>query len=372
MIKSFKYTVVKEWSFSETEFNNINLIVGVSGAGKSRFLNALFNLSSTVVTGQMPTIVGAGGFFLGKLHIVIEVGKYKYDWSYNGIIASNNKGIITECITRKSINNNSKLEVLVERTSESFKFLGKTLPKLPRDTPSVNLLKEENILSPLYEVFARVKRRSFDREGLQDTINMQNIPKNIKIKNINDLLPYKSVSAKMYLLKKFRPELYSIATKYFKDIFPTIEKMEVKEMLSPFPNNIAPLFSIKEKGVTKWIGLNELSSGMQKVLLIITDILTLPDGSIYMIDEYENSLGVNAINFLPDFLAEHGGNNQYFITTHHPHLINNMPVEYWYLFNRQGSTVNITSGIDLKKQYGISKQKALTQLINDPQYLATN
>ena len=106
----------------------------------------------------------------------------------------------------------------------------------------------------------------------------------------------------------------------------------------------------------------------KKVLLIITDILTLPKGSIYLIDEYENSLGINAIDFLPSFLIDNGGNNQFFITTHHPYLINSMPIKHWRVFNRTGSSVSIKDGRDLEGKFGKSKQKAFIQLINDPFY----
>ncbi len=107
---------------------------------------------------------------------------------------------------------------------------------------------------------------------------------------------------------------------------------------------------------------------MQKVLLIITDILTLPAGSIYIIDEYENSLGVNAIDFLPQFLMDHGESVQFIITTHHPYLINNMPINSWRIFHRVGSVVSIKQGSEFQQKFGVSKQQAFIQLLNDPFY----
>ena len=109
---------------------------------------------------------------------------------------------------------------------------------------------------------------------------------------------------------------------------------------------------------------------MQKVLLLLTDITTLIDNSIYMIDEYENSLGVNAIDFLPDFLAEYSGSNQFLITTHHPYLINNMPINNWRIFHQTGSDVIIKDGAEIAERYGKSKQQAFIQLLNDPYYSA--
>ena len=121
--------------------------------------------------------------------------------------------------------------------------------------------------------------------------------------------------------------------------------------------------------IKEWIPFFEWSSGMKKVLLIITDILTLPDNSFYTIDEYENSLGQNAIGFLPDFIDSYGGNTQFFITSHHPVLISNMPMENWYVLNREGSRVRIKRGDKYIDKFGISKQSAFTQLTNDPFFI---
>jgi predicted ATPase len=107
---------------------------------------------------------------------------------------------------------------------------------------------------------------------------------------------------------------------------------------------------------------------MQKVLLIITDVVTLPGGAIYLIDEYENSLGINAINFLPSFLDEQRGDNQVVVTSHHPYLINAIPIDNWYVFNRIGTNVRIKRGTELAEKYGRSKQTLFNQLLNDPFY----
>jgi len=100
----------------------------------------------------------------------------------------------------------------------------------------------------------------------------------------------------------------------------------------------------------------------------MVDMFTLPDKTIYMIDEYENSLGINAINFLPEFLDDHGGDRQFILTTHHPYLINKVPISNWLVFSRKGSKVTIRQGDELKAKYSSSAQEAFTQLINDPAY----
>ena len=84
----------------------------------------------------------------------------------------------------------------------------------------------------------------------------------------------------------------------------------------------APVFCIKEKEITNWISVNDISSGMQKIFLLILDLFLMKDSGILLIDEYENSLGINAINFLPDLIYTISEKCQFIITSHHPYIIN--------------------------------------------------
>jgi len=129
-----------------------------------------------------------------------------------------------------------------------------------------------------------------------------------------------------------------------------------------------PIVLLKERGIKEPVTLSEISSGMQKVLLIITDVLTWPEDMLYMIDEYDNSLGTNAIDFLHSFLADYGGGRQFIVTTHHPLLINAIPLADWFVFHRKGLNITVTRGHELESRYGRSKQQTFTQLINDPLY----
>jgi len=126
--------------------------------------------------------------------------------------------------------------------------------------------------------------------------------------------------------------------------------------------------TFKERKVDQPYMLSDLSSGMQKVLLIIADVLLAKKHSVIMFDEYENSLGVNAIDFFPDLIADFGDELQFFVTSHHPYLINNMPISTWQVFHREGAEVTVRSGEILRGLYGESTQQAFIQLINDPFY----
>ena len=371
MITSYEFIGApnEPWHFSPANFGRINLLVGASSSGKTRFLNTLFNFSGSIAKGSP--------FRAGKWNIEVLSGSNRYQWHYDGGEKQGTKNVIQREIL-KLYDSKGNERIIIDRTPEQFKFLDNVLPKLQSDVPSVTLLKEEPLIQPLHHVFSHMQRRTFHDAGLSDAIALQNVPQEIinRLKEHSNLEQIWSqefaVSAKIFLLEKFYPSIYQEALKFFIEVFPFIQEGKIRFVAgshSPLPTGEQlPVFTIKEKGVERWIPLAELSSGMQKVFLIITDILTLPGDSIYIIDEYENSLGINAIDFLPSFLIDHAGNNQFFITTHHPYLINNMPMKTWRIFTRQGSNVQIRLGEDFEARFGRSKQKAFIQLINDPIY----
>jgi predicted ATPase len=220
-------------------------------------------------------------------------------------------------------------------------------------------------------------RRNFFGEDLSNAISMQGTPhaiikKIIKSKKINDLFGnIITLNTLMFILEKYFPDKFKIIVDQFRMVFPKIESMHTKSASEHFNfQHIgdATILLLKEQGVKSPIPLSEISSGMQKVLLILTDVIVAPKDSLYLIDEYENSLGVNAINFLPGFLTEFGEGKQFMLTTHHPMLINAIPVSSWFVFNRNGTHITIKYGNELVEKYGKSKQQRFTQLLNDPFY----
>ena len=249
---------------------------------------------------------------------------------------------------------------------------------MPKDSPAIYLLREEEAIEPLHFVFAHMLRRSFSEMSLTQTMAYAAITEDVRVamksKRVLEVMYQRefTVSVKLYFLRElFRP-LYDEVVRFYRSIFPSIERCELTDMRTigasaAYPERV-PVFAIKEKFVDRLISIHELSSGMQKVLLIITDMVSLPEGSTYVIDEYENSLGVNAINFLPTFLADHGAGKQFIISTHHPYLINNIPVKFWRVFHRRGSEVLIKNGSYYEDKFSKSKQQAFIQLINDQFY----
>lgn len=355
------------WCFPTIQLRLVNLFVGATGSGKSRLLNSLINVASFIHKNS--------AFKAGDWVIVFSVGEIKYQWKFESRQSGDLNEVIFDqlCVVGADGNTN----VLYERTPNDFIFNNQKLPKLPRDSTGIFLLKDEDAIAPVHAAFAKIFRRSFFGSDLQDACSITNLPRGVTEKKKTKLdvhdesVWHLPVGAKLYLLREKNKDKFLSLVDQYKAVFPSIEHVDFTDgtkILNIQSHGLVPVLTVKEKGVARPVMLHELSSGMQKVLLILTDVILMEKGSVYVIDEYENSLGINAINFLPGFLSDFGGESQFIITSHHPYLINHMPVANWHVFHRTGSKVAIESGEVLVSKYGMSKQEAFIQLINDPLY----
>ena len=368
-IMSYLYKDVDEtkWKYSKIDFGKINLLVGGTASGKSRLLNTIFSLGRFAVTKE---------FKSGSWDVTFEQGANSYRWILESRTSDEGNIVVVDKIYDVT---QSREVQIVDRDQSKFYFNNKELPKLSKDETSVKLLMEEELIAPIYSGFASIRKRNFDLDALSMSCRIEAIPlqlikdiekkKDIKIVRHHDL----SINAVMYLLQNYFPAYYSEICNYYKSVFPFIIDISVQHISQlndkiEIPGKV-PVFCIKERNVNEWISLDQLSSGMKKVLLILTDIYLLPEGGIYLIDEYENSLGINAIEFLPTFLLDLEKNIQFFITSHHPYIINKIPVNNWYVFHRNGSEIIIKYGDELISRLGKSKQAAFIKLINDPFYI---
>ena len=356
----FKDLIKPGWKFDKIYLGKMNLIVGQSAVGKTRFLNTIVNFGKYVIDEAK---INSGYWFIKFNH-----ENHIYEWE---IEAKDHKVLNEKLIIYKQ---NEKHEI-ISRSEGIITFEGNKLPKLNANMLSVNLIKEEEIIKPVFNAFSRIYRRNFFGPdlGMQSGFAEYTPILNEELSNNPNSFSNSPINVRLFFLKENKKELYEYLVDYYKGIFPFVNKMEFKDFreISKLFNtpNFMPIMCFWEGQNNDYIPLYELSTGMQKVMLILTDITSMPEDSIYLIDEYENSLGENAINFFPEFLIQLNKNNQYLVTSHHPYLINAIPVEQWQVFNRRGQDVKILNGKDLKEKYGKSKQKAFTQLINDEFYL---
>jgi hypothetical protein len=269
--------------------------------------------------------------------------------------------------------------IIFERRNGKITWNNKEMPKLSSDKTCFSLLEDDEINS-LYMNMKRIIARRFSGDELNKNFQPGTIvstapdnPAPPHIKTMGDLAVEPiDFHNKMHILQKMQPDGYKEVVGLIRSAFPFIEDASLQPVTQIMPNFQGALhtqvFCIKERNIGKWISCHDISSGMQKLFLLILDTFLLQDSGILLIDEYENSLGISAINFLPDLIDSISRNCQFIITSHHPYIINRIPIDSWKVFHRNGLDVHITDGTQLKEKYAQSSQDYFIQLINDPLY----
>ena len=352
------------WSLQRCEFRPyVNLIVGASGVGKTKLLNGLFNVGMFAAQDSM---LGPG-----TISTSFVIDETQYEWNLVIVRAKSGQSSIAKEVLRSTAG-----EVLIERDEIKTWFNGEPMPRLPSDRSALRILREEDAIRPIVNGFASIRRRSFAGDELDRARAIQPIAPNIieacragaKISSL--YATTLSLSGVVRILSEFYKDDYRLLMEQFKRVFPTVEDIRIVEAQNIGLGTIgsAPLLLMKEHGVANATPIMEWSAGMLKVLLLVADVVTQPRPSIYMIDEYENSLGVNAIDFFPGLINELGEGVQFFITSHHPMLINAIPINDWVVLGRSGCNVRALYGGLLKERYGVSHHEQYVKLLNDPFY----
>ena len=144
----------RNWHFDSLSFNDkLTLLVGASGVGKTQILNAIKKLKR----------IAKGESFNGlKWSVVFEtIDEEEYVWS--GEFGSRNEIQLDDIASEKKDKYaflQEKLwkedNLLIDRSPETIFFNGNQIVKLPSEQSVVALLKEEPVVSPVFDGFAKI------------------------------------------------------------------------------------------------------------------------------------------------------------------------------------------------------------------------
>ena len=350
------------WNAKNIQFNPmLTLLVGASGVGKTKILNGIYALKQiawgwsyyglewkTEFEQNGREYVWEGAFEAAK-----DVNQAYFEEKYEGY------NIVREVITDNG-------EVLVKRTSQSIFYKGQELVKLDNTKSVVELLKKESAIEPIYL-------------GFQQCYDMETTDSQMQISPIVDVSKRNALSfgliralrmfspiERLYLLFENKLKEFDIICQKFQNIFPTVEKLDFA-LVKASNDKIFPMLRIKERNVSAWIEQTSISSGMMRTLLQIITLVLANDGDVIMIDEFENGLGVNCINELADLIMEPEADIQVVMTSHHPYIINAIPVKDWKILTRNGSDVHVHTAEELHIGEH-SKHEAFMQLLRTREY----
>lgn len=340
------------WKLVDTDFHpHLNLLVGASGVGKTKILNALKTAISTAKGTRFNVL------FDTKWQLNFDLDNDTHcEWSIEFAAKNGDKnGSEMPLIANESLVINK--ETIFKRDKNATYFKGKPTLNLNREESLINVLQDETPVNDIHTAFVNhsdtltsVRHFNNDYNQLAEfftktlgelAANYTNIE---DIRNSNQQIWTKLASLYLVDIQAFS-QLKSI----FIDVFPSVKDIKFDVAY----DERYTIFFIKEKGVKKWISQDEISAGMFKTFIELGRIYLSPDNSLILIDEFENSLGVNCIDAVTESIVNSSRNNQFIITSHHPYIINNIPVKNWKIVSREGGLVHTHEA----SEFGIGKSR---------------
>jgi AAA15 family ATPase/GTPase len=360
-------------------FPDLNLLVGISGAGKTSILKAISNLKR-ITNGASINGVKWDVEFLTNDHVryhwlgEFEVRKARSLIKIEEDEVNSNDGENKVSIIRETLLKDQ--EVLIARKQEVIEFKHSKTPKLPSYLSCIELFNQEEDVFPVRQEFNKMIFNPLKFNISYSAVDK--ILENDEYAKYNSLSELQSsqlpISDKLLITYQKYPDTFEIIKRKFLDIFPQVEDLKIESLEPSELGDLLvsltrigllknpPYIQIKEKNSHVWILEPNISSGMIKSLMFLATIELSPDGSVILIDEFENSLGVNCLDTLTEDLLVNYRDLQFIITSHHPYIINNISPAYWKIVTRKGGVINVNNATD----FHISKtrQKAFIDLIN--------
>jgi hypothetical protein len=367
-----------DWHLEETAFDQLNLLVGVSGVGKTKILEALRRVCGMATgSGKTP----------GKIEWVIDFEHDGRSYRWDGLTGAKTNSEPLEDVSSNEddvviLRENLVLageDPLIARDQHGIRFREQTMPPLAELGSALHILKSEKELSAIRRGFQLVtfsvaasSRVAIMKGGLSGVSALKNTWQDTPFNFFCVFFrqhQYQFASMLIaYILQAAYPEKFGEIKDTFLDIFGSLADMRVEYSSLPGDQqNFSLQYAIQERGSSQWIQQAEMSSGMIRTLAHIFEMALAPPGSVIIIDEFENSLGVNC---MPDLarLISNRADCQFVLTSHHPYIINNIPVDAWKLVTRKGGHVRVTSARDIPEIQSASRLDAFTRLINLPQF----
>ncbi len=387
-IKRFEFRDrLRGWELTPMTFEQLNLLVGVSGAGKTTVLDALGKVCNS---SEWEFGVANGC----EWSIEIETEGHSYLWEARTACIAERHARAPEARSQNGDGGRSSEsphfesesltvdhdEKLIQRTKDSFRFAGNPLPEMKKSESAIGILSPNERIAPLHRALQRCRPIEDERLGyglvqVSETVEIRNSC--VTFKELRDKT-FHSFRGRSYILYKYFPDEFDrLVRKPYLDIFPMIADICVAPLslidraladLSPETYSDLLSFGIMEHGSADWIEREGMSSGMLRTLSVLLDLALAPEGSTFLIDEFENSLGINCLPEVSDLILSRAGDLQFIITSHHPYIINNIPTKYWKLVTRQGSKVTVKDASEIPALQTNSAHDRYTLLCNLTEY----
>ncbi len=145
-------------------------------------------------------------------------------------------------------------------------------------------------------------------------------------------------------MRKTYDKLWDAVLKTYTSIFLEVNNIYVDNTSKLLDDSVTIFFDLGQY----ILDINNISSGMIRVLEYIVDIATAVNNQVLLIDGIEDGLGADCIGRVWDLIRKRSANVQFVITSHHFHVINNLDYRGIRILQRDNNIIKIHSGKDFK------------------------
>ena len=328
------------------KFNRFNVLVGISGAGKTSIINSLIAIVQ-ILKGRSAVSEEWVIKFTDNLNNEVEwSGKYS-----NESEIDKDGDEFAELLEEKVLLNG---RVLLKKSDGNIVYDGINLPSLDKYKSLIYLLRDDSKITEIHKAIGSIiivdsNSRLYAEPNATPILNSA-LNKKIKKENSSEKALINKLSAmhnemncreRIYYACIYDKQKFSDFEFCFSNIFPEVKLITPKVVTAV----VDPENGVEKKLILINLELENgtivkqfhISSGMFKSMMILSELFFGNSDSPIIIDEVENSLGINC---LPDILNELKiSDNQVIITTHHPRIINNVEPNSWKIISRNGSNI---------------------------------
>lgn len=328
------------------KFERKNIFVGVSGAGKSTILNGIFTLFSIANGLSSPADTWSLKFTDNKNRNIEWSGRFSKKTQ-----VSEEKKVASELLEEKLIIDGV---VILYKKNNIFKLNGDDFPIIEDSKSNFYLLRNHDLIkdahnsmtSIIYTGSLETKSGSLRSIPIITTSYEEEVKKLLSLEgnSIKDLPSLgKKVDAKQRIIFscKYDKDTFEEFNFIYTSVFPSVKEIVIKPVRdiansSSSTDNKGYVIQLKMvDGIL--IEQGGISSGMFKTMTVLADILMSSDHSVILMDEIENSLGINCLQEVLNELII--SDKQIILTTHHPKIINKAPMKSWKIVSREGGVI---------------------------------
>ncbi|MFF7107254.1 ATP-binding protein [Pseudomonas sichuanensis] len=354
-IKEVKYSeyegLPNNWVLTNFELTDINLLVGKNSAGKTRTAKVIFGVTQ---------------IFAGKTQKGLDSGKYKVVLEDEGNVYIYKVSIAGGVVVEESLHINSELKldrsedgsgnIFYEEEQKFLKF------KVPRDVIAIAHKQDEiqhSFLVPLISWGESSEMYHFGSDfGRQELITRDHV--NSRMETPLEILQKPSNVIEVYLdgYRRFGEEFDKAIMEDMRLLGYDLVEVGCTNIPVSVPGLTTSVFGlfVREKGFEFPVIHASMSQGMYRALALTISLgysIFDDNKNLIVVDDVGEGLDFSRSNSLIELLITKvkASGSQLVMTTNDQFVMNKVPLEYWSILTRTGTTVSVVNERNSPKEF---------------------